>query len=70
MPRIFNCEAKKLKKLPRWGRVAVRGADKDMIRVGKLVVAEMQKHGLVVKWDGSANKRPLVLLSEKIKGQK
>ncbi len=51
-----------------WG--APKGADKDMIRVGKLVVAEMQKQGLVVKWDGSANERPLVLLSEKIKEQK
>lgn len=51
-----------------WG--APKGADKDMIRVGKLVVAEMKKQGLVVKWDESANERPLVLLSEKIKGQK
>lgn len=51
-----------------WG--APKGADKDVIRVGKLVVAEMEKQGLVVKWDESANERPLVLLSEKIKGQK
>jgi len=51
-----------------WG--APKGADRDMIRVGTLVVTEMQKQGLVMKWDGTANERPLVLLSEKIKGQK
>ena len=41
-----------------------------MIRVGKLIVTEMKKQGLVAKWDGSADERPLILLSEKIKGQK
>ncbi len=51
-----------------WG--APKGAHKDMIRVGKLVVTEMQKQGLVVKWNESANERPLVLFSEKLKGQK
>lgn len=51
-----------------WG--APSGAVKDTIRIGKLVVAEMQKQGLVVKWDGSASERPLVLLGEKIKGKK
>ena len=51
-----------------WG--APKGTEKETIRIGKVVVAEMQKQGLVVKWNESANERPLVLLSEKIKGKK
>lgn len=44
-----------------WG--APKGDEKDMRRVGKLVVAEIEKTGFVVKWDGTGDERPIVLLA-------
>lgn len=43
-----------------WG--APRGAEKDMVRVGSIIVDTFRAHGYLVVWDGSGGRRPVVYL--------